>query len=491
MRAVRALLLAMLAHACVSLSVDVERAGAYYLNILSFGALPGNNTYEAAIVNGQAVLAAMSAANSGLNGTRSVLIPDGDFYMLPAGDGNGFYGMQDVELVLEGTVWAWTDEVDKWPLSSSGGALNLFQFTNCTNIAITGNGVVEGQGYWWWWYVIVDGHDNRPILVEIDYCLNVVMTGWTLRNSPRFHIYIYDVMNAFVYNITIHVDVEDQAALLRSAGHMTDGTQEGIPAGIPTFPLNTDGIDVSGYNITVRHCSVLNYDDSVCLKPLNQGALRSTCTEQVLFEDIDITLGVGASTGSVPPNSQVNCIRNCTFRDIRFHTPIKAIYIKPNPGTDGTGIIDHITYENIVSEGALWWSIWVSTQQQDQPGHGADTHCSFFYPLWNRTCPTQPRVPVTNLVVRNVTMHGALLSPGVLRCNDTNPCSGWLFEDVVISSATNFPSGGGFICEGIVNSTGINVQPDTGSCFNSGISKSEPEYILEDSEEDRSDTTEM
>jgi hypothetical protein len=61
------------------------------------------------------------------------------------------------------------------------------------------------------------------------------------------------------------------------------------------------------------------------------------CTENVLFEDIEITYGVGASVGSVPPSLSVACIRNSTFRDIRFYAPIKAIYVKPNPGTSGSG----------------------------------------------------------------------------------------------------------------------------------------------------------
>ena len=445
-------------------AASAEVGAAPALNILAFGAIPDNSTYAAAIVNGEALLAAMNAANAGLNGSRTVVIPNGNFYMLPSNSTPGFVGLTNVELVLDGVVYAWTEDFLKWP-TIGGSSLTLFSFTDCTGLRLTGNGVVEGQGYWWWWYVIVVGIDNRPNLMDLQNCEDFYFNGWTLRNAPEYHVFLGNVFNAFLYNITIHVDVEDQAALLNSLGLMTDGS-DGLPIGIPTFPLNTDGIDVSGVNITVQHCRILNYDDSVCLKPNNQNDAPRTCTEDVLFEDIDITLGVGASTGSVPPNTAVNCIRNCTFRDIRFHAPIKAIYIKPNPGNDGTGIVDHITYENIVAHDTLWWSIWVSTQQQHQPGGGANTHCSFFYPLWNTTCATQPLVPVTNLVVRNVTMTGALFSPGILRCNDSGPCTGWLFEDVSISSATDYPTNQ-FICAGIGNSTWTGtVSPPVQACFN-------------------------
>ena len=316
----------------------------------------------------------------------------------------------------------------------------------------------------------IPGNDTRPSLFGCTTCVNVTIVDWTLRNSPMFHMYLEDMLNLYVYNITIYVDVTNQSALLDSFGLLSDGS-DGFPKGLPTFPLNTDGIDVAGINCTIRHCRVTNFDDAVCLKPLIVGQSFGNCTENVLFEDIDITYGVGASTGSVGPGTNIPCIRNSTFRDIRFTQPIKAIYVKPNPGNQGAGIIDSITYENIVATNPMWWSIWVSTQQEDQPGGGSNTHCSFFFPLFNSTCPTQPLVPVTNLVLRNITMTGAWTSPGVLRCNDTNPCRGWVFEDVHISSATNFPAGNNFICEGIVDSIGTNVEPPITACFDSGSIK--------------------
>ncbi|RYY72377.1 hypothetical protein EON63_20950 [archaeon] len=45
-----------------------------------------------------------------------------------------------------------------------------------------------------------------------------------------------------------------------------------------------------------------------------------------------------------------------------------GIYIKSNPGTNGTGIIEHIIYRNIYMDTPLWWPIWIGPQQQNQPG---------------------------------------------------------------------------------------------------------------------------
>ena len=49
-------------------------------------------------------------------------------------------------------------------------------------------------------------------------------------------------------------------------------------------------------------------------------------------------------------------------------------------------------YENVTMTSPVWWSIWVGTQQQEQPGDPSGTGCSFLSPLPNTTCPTDPQV---------------------------------------------------------------------------------------------------
>jgi len=59
------------------------------------------------------------------------------------------------------------------------------------------------------------------------------------------------------------------------------------------------------------------------------------------------------------------------------------------------------------------------------------------YPL-NRDCPTQPLITVANITLRNVTSHGGLLPPGIIRCNETHPCTGINFENVHVSGWWSF-----------------------------------------------------
>ena len=45
-------------------------------------------------------------------------------------------------------------------------------------------------------------------------------------------------------------------------------------------------------------------------------------------------------------------------------------------------------------------------------------------------CETQPLIDVHNITLRNVQQYGTLLPPGIIRCNSTNPCTGFVFDNV-------------------------------------------------------------
>ena len=213
---------------------------------------------------------------------------------------------------------------------------------------------------------------------------------------------------------------------------LIDHNQWDLELNVPMFPFNTDGIDVAGRNIIVRNCTVHNYDDSVCLKPSHLKTWG--CTENVLVEDILQIGGAGMSVGSVPPGINTNCIQHAVFRNIIFQSPLKAIYVKTNSGTHGDGRIYNITYENmvmyqdkdLVPKHAFLWPIYIGPQQQKEPdGRGDGCFVNFI------RCPTQPRVNLTDIYLRNVTaVNSIFTNPAVLNCNHTNPCTGFVFENV-------------------------------------------------------------
>jgi hypothetical protein len=423
------------------------------ISVFDYGAIANDTSFEAAVANGKAWYDAVMHAN--INSTdRSVVFPAPNvFTYLPFAP---VTNISDVTIVIDAVINAWPGDMGLWPNTSSGGRLNLMEVDRSTRVTVTGRGTIEGNGYQWWWFVILTGIDNRPNLLMLNDVTSVVVSGITLRNGPMYHLMLNGALHALVEHVKVHVDVTAQMSLLERGGYLRDG--------LPIFPLNTDGIDISGKNVTVRYCHVENFDDALCVKPSNGNSRLTNCSQDMHFHDCTITNGVGASIGSVPPDRAVNCVRNITFERITFNHPLKVVYIKPNPcpngpAVDGTGIIDQVTYKDIYADRVLWWAIWVSTQQQAQPGHGANTGCSFFYPILNSSCPTQPCVPVTRLTIKNFTAGNTVLSPGILRCNESNPCRDFLFDGVNIVSDTGFPVGQAFLCHAVENFTMVRGTP--------------------------------
>jgi len=201
----------------------------------------------------------------------------------------------------------------------------------------------------------------------------------------------------------------------------------------PTFPLNTDGIDPSGKNIYIHDVKITNFDDAVAVKPAHSNNQVATCAEEILVERATVVFGIGMTIGSVPPSTHYACVRNVTFRDVDFHYPIKSIYVKTNPGYTGNGEIQNILYENMSINFPIWWNIYIGPQQQKQPG-GDGPGC-MFYPLGG--CETQPRINVDNIILRNITSNSGFLPPGIIRCNETNPCTGFEFTDVHVDGWWN------------------------------------------------------
>ena len=128
--------------------------------------------------------------------------------------------------------------------------------------------------------------------------------------------------------------------------------------------MNTDGIDPSGTNVYIRNVTITNFDDAVAVKPANRGYKVATCAQYITVEDCKVVYGVGMTIGSVPPNINTACIRDVTFRNISFDTPIKAVYVKTNPGDQGDGYIENILYENLKIDTPIWWGIYIGPQQQ-------------------------------------------------------------------------------------------------------------------------------
>ena len=76
-----------------------------------------------------------------------------------------------------------------------------------------------------------------------------------------------------------------------------------------------------------------------------------------------------------------------------------------------------------------WWAIYIGPQQMKEPD-GGGPGCMLYPYDPKGTCRTQPRITMRNITLKNVMVNNSLFFPVVIRCNETNPCTGFNFENV-------------------------------------------------------------
>ena len=408
----------------------------HVVSIGSFGAVANDSSIDAAVKNSHAITDALMKAASG----DAVLVPRYSHYYTFSSAVSNI--ADNVQMWIEGELIAHSN-ITAWPYSGNDYQ-NILQIQNCNHFTLSGKstGVIRGQGYTWWVYTVFNFiHRTRPNMVEMLNCTNVIVEDLKVYNSPRYHFHLMNMTNLIVRNIYIWVNVTAQQELLEQKQSKLGVAS--APWNIPMFPLNTDGIDPSGRNILIQNITCENYDDVVAVKPGK--LLTDGCTQNVTVENARVYFGVGMSIGSVPPNTDINCIRDVWFRNVQFTHPFKAIYVKTNSGKDGFGIIDNINYQNITIHAPILWPIYIGPQQQKQPDGGGDG-------IWP---PPQPLVNVTNILLQNVTSDDGWLNAGVLRCAKSNPCHGIILDNVHVSGWAS----GFYVCENtkgkVTNSTPV------------------------------------
>ena len=91
------------------------------------------------------------------------------------------------------------------------------------------------------------------------------------------------------------------------------------------------------------------------------------------------------------------------------------------------------------------------------------SNSDFFFPLPVTECIKVPLVTVRNITLRNVNIYGGILSPGLILCNATNPCTTFLFDKVNVYNRSQFPVAKGYVCENVIgHAINSNLVPD---CF--------------------------
>ncbi len=267
-------------------------------SVKDFGALgDGVATNTVAI---QSAIKAASAAGGGV-----VKIPAGIFLCGP------IQLASQINLHLDRGALLRMLPLEKYP----GGTVNPQTFISgdkLHDVAITGDGAMDGQGAAWWPFAKTTPGARRPKMISPSNCERLLIEGITLSNSPMFHIALGGKMqDVTVRGVTIRAPASDD----------------------PVLPShNTDACDVKGKNILIADCDVSVGDDNF------------TCggnTSDVLITNCHYGFGHGVSIGSYTSGGVSNItVVNCTFNNTEAGIRIKT-------DRDRGGVVQDMKYLNL------------------------------------------------------------------------------------------------------------------------------------------------
>jgi polygalacturonase len=207
------------------------------------------------------------------------------------------------------------------------GRQALITAVNAHDIAITGKGMIDGNGASWWF----DANGNRvsgvmgeivfrPRLIVFDHSRHIRMTDVTVQNSPSWQIIPYYSDDVMIRNIKVLA---------------------------PFNSPNTDAIDpFSSSNVVIDHVTADVGDDNVAIK---SGKINSpgpdAPSRNITITDCIFLHGHGLSVGS----ELAGGAQNIRAERIRFKGTDQGIRIKSN--RDRGHDVSHLFFKDLTMEG--------------------------------------------------------------------------------------------------------------------------------------------
>ena len=253
----------------------------------------------------------------------------------------------------------------------------------CTNIAVTGEGIIDGNGAQWrpvkrskvsdveWkqyaelggverknaslWYPwdAKAGYANiaatpekqesmRNDLFRVNHCENILLTGVTFQNSPKFHVHPFNSRNIIIDGITVRC---------------------------PWNAQNGDAIDLSDcHQALIVNCTVDAGDDGICMKSGN----RKPDTDINGCEDILIESNTvyHAHGGFVIGSEDVCGMTRIVVRSLRFAGTDTGLRFKSSIGRGGK--TKDIYISDIVMTDIAQDAITFSCDYENKPAGASD-----------------------------------------------------------------------------------------------------------------------
>ena len=395
-------------------------------NILNYGAVADGLTLNSAAINKTIEACAK-------NGGGTIVVPRGSFVTGP------IIMKSNINLHLDkGALIIYTSDFNQYPLVAStfegvdaARCQSPFTAENLENIAITGEGIINGNGFYWrpiskdkltesqWknhqkmyggvlneskktWYssgkalkgsltnnigklaggkTLQDFEDVkdylRPNMIRIFNCKNILIEGVTFENSPAWTTHINASEHITIKNLTVKN---------------------------PWFGANTDALDLeSCKNALVEDCHFDTGDDGICIKSGRdaEGRKKGLPTKDVIVKNCVVYHAHGGFVVGSEMSGGVNnmFVSNCTF----IGTDI-GLRFKTTRGRGGMVeniYVNNINMKDIAAEAILFDMYYMAKDPVVLAGEKRE-------PPVVETKPVDETTPqFQNFYFRNITCNGA------------------------------------------------------------------------------------
>ncbi|HWA75864.1 MAG TPA: glycoside hydrolase family 28 protein [Polyangiaceae bacterium] len=379
-------------------------------DIKAFGAVADGQTKNTA-----AFARAIEAASQAGGGT--VLVPEGRWLTGP------IHLRSNIELRLsKGAELLFSQDFADYlpPVFTRWEGLEVYNYSplvyarDCQNVAITGEGTLNGQGAAWWpWKktqqataarlyelatagvppeqrVLAAEGGLRPSFIQTVGCKNVLVEGVTIQNGPMWTIHPVYSENVIVRRVTV-----------RTEGPNNDG-------------LNPD----SSRNVLVEDSFFSTGDDCIVIKSgLNEDGWRvGKPSENIIVRRIHGERGHG---GVVIGSEMSGGVRNVSVTDSEFIGTDRGLRIKSMRGRGG--VVENVYYENVRHRDIGMMVVEMTT------AYASST-----------LVPKTDKPPIfRNIFVKNVTAEGAKSAAEISGLSEV-PIENLSFEQVRIASEAGF-----------------------------------------------------
>lgn len=214
------------------------------------------------------------------------------------------------------------------------GLQSLVSATNTVNVAIEGEGTIDGNGDTWWQMAraikdtgILGSDHPRPRLVVFDHCKHIRIQGVTVQNSPMWQIVPYYSDDVIIRNVRVlapaHSPNTDAIDPFSSSRVLIDHLFADVgddDIAIKSGAINSPGPDAPSRDITITDCTFL-HGHGLSIGSEIAGGAQNIRAERIHFTGTDNGLRIKAN------RDRGNDVSHIVFRDIEMTDVKNALII--------------------------------------------------------------------------------------------------------------------------------------------------------------------